>query len=632
MCARMWSNAEQWNDILPGESFVTNENRCGVVTTMYDVELTGGASFIRMGRIDDEIRIRSTNFTKWTSHQALKEFNDGGLISSEGREYLYQGEYLGDRGRSISGYKKPSETKDKEPRPRTRWWKGFLGNLFSWFAVRPRYSKDSEDTGLASIHVSQAGNVMARAAGGISLERYDEIPVPHRLKEEWDPEGDREVDVKHKPMFHFDLSSDPHAVGLLKSSQMAWEQKSAYQRFDELKKDFKVQQESEVKRPETGDEDPFGSQEANLSEYQGRKAGVFIGPDGSVIIRDAWGSEIVMEGGNVTINTPGNVITTANRNVVSIAGQTVAVRGAKGADVTADDGHVHIQSKKVVEIAGGSDKSSGGVLIESLGEGPAVSAPEEAGDAALVSGVVIKSEKGGVSLSGKYTYVTGLDDVFITGGDNGSERNGSVFIDGENVIATGARTAGMVVKTSACLLAESGALLVSDEGSALVAGKSAMIINGDQIPIPWVSIDRTPDLSKIKDIWDALQSSDIIQPMDWQNLVKNAMFSFRKSSELKTDQGLAPWKPNGFKMYQPYWQVMKDLGVDTVVSTPSKLEVEAVHSSKCWPGKEAMDSGKFVTASSGSLNVGGQYASSKSRESLKDSVSVEEKSFSEFKV
>jgi len=634
MSSRMWSNADRFSDIVPGESFITNENRCGLIETMYDVELTGGAAFIRVGRIDDEIKIRSTNLTKWTNHQSLKEFNDGGLISAEGKEYSYQGEYLGSSGRKLNnGYKNPVDVRGKETKPRTRWWRGFLGNLLSWFAVRPKQLNDEFETGLASVHVSQAGNIMVRAAGGVSLERYDSIPVPDRRKAEWDPEGDREVDVVHSAFSPFFLN-DPHAIGLLKSSKMAWEQRTAYQRFDELEKDFKVPQEADANQPGNNDEDPFMSRELNLDDYKGRKAGVFIGDDGSVIIRDAWGSEIVMEGGNITINTPGNVVTTANRSVVSIAGQTVALRGARGADLTSDKGHVHIQSNNVVEIAGGSDSSrSGGVLIESLADSTFVMADKEAGDQAAIGGVVIRSEKAGVSLSGKNTYVTGLDNVFVTGGDTGDTRDGSIYIDGRSVITTAKSMAATVVETTACIVGKKTALLCSNEGSALVAGKSAMILNGDQVPAWWVSAGASVNLASLKKIWDLLQNSDVIQPMDWQNLVKNALFSFRKSSELQVENGMSPWKPgNGFRMYEPYWQVMKDLGVDTVTSTPVKLRVNEVHGSVCWPGKTAVEKGKFVAVRVEDLNVDGKDMLSKDRDKLMPDISVQEKSFTEFAV
>lgn len=632
----LWANDNRTKDTLPGEMTVANENGAGYALTEYSASLTAGDSFVRVDRTDDEIRMRSTNYVKWTSQEAAKEFNDGGLLSAEGRNYSYQGELLGGEGRTGPHYDKPSDTEEKEPRPRTRWWRGFLGNLFSWFVVRPRKTKDEEDTGLASIHISQAGNVMARAAGGISLERYDAIPVPHRLKDEWDPQGDKEIEVEHKPLESFSLD-DPHAAALAKSSRMAWDQKLAYQRFDELEKDFKVQQESETKPPQDEDEDPFESKELRLSEYRGRKAGVFIGDDGSVILRDAWGSEIIMLGGNIYLNTPGSIIQSANRDIVSMAGQSVALRGVMGADVTSDKGIVRVQSKRVVEIAGGSDDTPGGVLIESLGKGPYAAAPKEAGDSAAIGGVVIRAEESGVCLSAKNTYVSALDNVFITSGDNGKTRGRSnVFIDGGNVITTAEKTGMIVSGTNAVLISDSDsggtASLLSNDGSALVAGKSAMIINGKDIPILWAPLEEKPDFSAIKAIWKTLQDSDVIKPMDWQNLIENAMFSFRKSSELRTDQGVSPWEPNGFRLYQPYWQVMAEMEVPTVRSTPVKPETEEIHESACWPGKEAMQSGKFVTVSVGDLNVEGPDMESKERKSLADHLSVQEKPFSEFQL
>lgn len=628
----LWANDNRPRDILPGETGIKNENNCGYDITTCAMTITGGDSFIRVDRIDDEIRMRSTNFTKWTINEAIKEFNDAGLISAESREYSYQGEYMGDKDRKQPKYEKPEDLKDKEPRPRVRGWRGFLGNLFSRFIVRAREDKNDDDQGLASMHVSQAGNVMLRAAGGISLERYDSIPVPHRLKEEWDPQGDKEIDVTHEGFKPFNIT-DPHAMGLIKSSKMAWDQKTAYQRFDELKKDFKVQQESETKELEDEDKDPFGSKEEKFKEFKGRKAGVFVGDDGSVIIRDAWGSEIVMVGGNICINTSGNILMNANRNIVSVAGEGAVTRGVKCADFTSDEGHVHIQAPKTVQIAGGSDKSSGGVLIESLATESRVMAGEKYGDVADIGGVVIRSEKAAVSVSGKKTYMTGLDDIYIVGGDDGATRDGNVIINGKNTIMTASDIAAMVIESSSCLVTRDSVIVGSHTGSVLVAGKSSSIFSGKQVPTTWHDVGDKPDLSKIKDIWKVFQKSNIIAPYNWQNLVKNAVFSFRKSIDARTNTGIEPWRPNGsFSVYEPYWQVMKELGVKTVESEPVTPKPEAVHGSKCWPGVAAFNAGKFVTVTTGAINIESDKAISKKRDSLKDSISVTKKSYSDFQV
>lgn len=619
---RIWANSNRPTDVLPGESASINENCCGTVTSMYDVEITGGNSFIRVGSLDDEIRMRSTNYTKWTAAQAVHEFNDGGLVSSEGRDYAYQGELLGAEGRKgpETPDKNPSSTEGREPRPRTRFWKGFLGNLYSLFFVRARKRKDEFDQGLGSIHVSQSGNAMVRMAGGVSLERYDAIPVPKRLKAEWDPEGDREIDTKHEPLEPFDLGDDPCAAGLLKSSQMAWEQKLMYQRFDELKKDFSTPEEKDVPPLENEDGDPFGSK-TELKKYAGRRAGVFIGPDGSVIIRDAWGSEIVMAGGNVFVNASGSVVTTAHRDAVTMAGGSTVLRGSKSAEMTSDDGHVRLQAYRMVEIAGGTDKSPGGVLIQALGEGPQVNAKQGAGDQARLSGVVIRAHESGVSLSAKDTYVTGRERVFVTGGMDGNQRSGDVFINGKNVIATGSEGVSSVVKDNTCAVTQSGAFLMSDSGSAYVYGDYAMIQSGDQVPVVWDAVDpsQIPDLTDLDKLWAKMQEGKLIRPFNWTNLERFAQFSFRSSSQSGTDKGLSG-NDTEFRMYEPYWQVMGDLGSPLVKETGRELEVDLVNETLCWPGKEAAQSGKFARVSVFNLNV--DDAVSKARSAVTPDVSV----------
>lgn len=632
---RVWSNSERYGDILPGESFTVNENNCGTITTMFDVELCGGNSFVRVSKIDDEIKIRSTNFTKWTHHQALKEFNDGGLISAEGKEYSYQGELYGGSDRKSKKIQSPDDIKDLEPRPRVKFWKGFLGNLLSLFVIRARKNKKDSDTGLGSAHISQAGNMMIRMAGGVSLERYDKIPIPQRLKEEWDPEGDKEIETSHSGITPFELTKDPHAVGLLKSSQMAWEQKSMYKRFDELKGDFDTPDELSVKKIKNEDEDPFDSKEINMSEFNGRHAGVFIGPDGSVIIRDAWGSEIVMAGGNICINTQGNILTTSHKDTVMSSGQSVVIKGAKASEITSDEGNVRIHAKILVEIAGGTDKTPGGVLIESLSDGSFVNAPQNGGDKAAIGGVVIKSEKSGVAISGKNTYVSAQNNVLITGGPDGDTRDGSIYINGKHVVASVSKSAALVSKSSACIISDRASGLVSSSGSTVVAGNSAMIINDDKIPIVWAPLKEKPDFSKIKDLFESMQTSKITKPYTVDTIKEKAMFSFRSSKESMTDKGIEPWSPNEeFTIYEPYWHVMHDLGHNLVTTEPVALEVEPVHNSKVWPGSDAFDSGKFAKVSLDMLNV--QYSegciTSKQRDTLKDSIEVQKESFSSFKI
>lgn len=623
---QVWSNSNRPRDVHPGEATDVNENRVGVTKNMYGVELSGGASYVRVSRLDDEIRMRSTNFQKWTNHEFDWEFNDGGYISAEGRNYSYQGELLGSVGLQGPSLKKPEDLKDLSPRPRTRWWKGFLGNLFSWFTVRARQTPDGVDETLVSVHASQGGNLMVRSTGGVSLEKYPRIPVPKRLKNPWDPEGDKEKDVKHEPFESFEVE-DPHSRGLAEASKMAWEQKTMYQRFDELKKDFEVPNEEDVVPPGNQDLDPQGSEELKQADYMLRKAGVFIGDDGSLILRDAWGSEVVMLGGNVLINTPGNVIMTANKDIVSIARQSVIIRGTEAAEVSSEEGDTRVHAKKLLTMAGGTDGSSGGVLIESLAEGSAVAAPAMAGRGAVIGGVVVRSEKAGVLISGMNAYVNGKDNVFVWGGGDGGTRPGNVFVSGKNTILTGADLCAMIVEESCVVVTDDFSGCMSP-GSALVyGGQGAMIINVDQIPILWSGSVEQPDLSDIKEAWDILQSSNIEKPYDWDNVVTNALFSFRTAVQARTNKGIEPWEPNGkFTLYEPYWQVMHDVGDPMAVGSPYHPKAESVHGSKCWPCKGPIDSGDFIKYGNGNIIQG----ISKPRKQLHNKIDLNKSTMGDF--
>ena len=629
--AKIPAPANRPGDVVPGDLVCMNENACGILTTEYMLEMSGGASFVTLSRLDDEIHVRSTNMRVWTDHEARESFNDGGYISSESREYSYEGERLGDKGLKLSSaYKKPKDTKEKTPRPRVKSWMGFLGNVLSWFALRPKDPGKPDqglNKGLTSVHVSQAGNVMVRAAGGVAIERYDRIPVPERITGPWDPEGDRESKTEHKPLEAFEGNKDPHARGLELSDRMAWEYGSMYKRFDELKKDFKSPNESELEKLKDDDEDPMKSSEQKLSECDKRRAGVYIGNDGSVIIRDAWGSEIVMVGGNVTVNTPGNVITTAHKNVATFAGNTVSVRGKESVDIVSEDkskGRVRLSAQNLVEIAGGTDGRGGGVLIESLGKGKMINAAKGAGDTARIQGVVIRSEKSGVSIAGKSTYVTAEKNVFVTGGKDGATRDGSVFIDGKNVVATVSKN--FVATSGPCTLFCSKKSAVVYGSRAAVAGGKAIILNGSKVPSMWAEAEEM-DID-LTDLWTKLQNSDVIKPYSWDQQLEKALFSFRTSAQAKTNSGIEPWKKNGkFTMYQPHWQVMVKNG-GLVTESPVPQVIMEVHGSKQWPYTPSIDSGVFKTVES-FKNV--ENGMSKDRDSLEKTSGISEDTFSNYK-
>jgi hypothetical protein len=112
--------------------------------------------------------------------------------------------------------------------------------------------------------------------------------------------------------------------------------------------------------------------------YLGR-ALITITEEGGITLQDAYGSQIVMSGGNIYLTAEHDVITNAGRNSVTIAGQDAATMAYRNIEGWADGGHMSLGSALETAIVGGAS-GHGGINIES-----------RAVSTAANSGVFIKS-------------------------------------------------------------------------------------------------------------------------------------------------------------------------------------------------------------------------------------------------
>lgn len=130
--------------------------------------------------------------------------------------------------------------------------------------------------------------------------------------------------------------------------------------------------------------DPYG---ATKKLYLGR-ASISVAVDGSVVIQDAYGSEILMSGGNVVISSNHDVVLNPGRNLGVVAGRDVGVRAGRHLDLTAEEGRLTAMAARQATISGGL-AGGGGVLIEGRGDiSEVVDGGENPGS---TGGVTIKS-------------------------------------------------------------------------------------------------------------------------------------------------------------------------------------------------------------------------------------------------
>lgn len=626
------SSSNRPMDVIPGEFAVLNEHRAGLRFGTFSAEIRGGGAFVRAERLDDEIRIGSLAFTMWTALDCFRSFNDQGIISGESKECSFQGERLGFRGLFL-----PSEdSAGGESHPRVKEFRGYLGSQRNTFVLRPETPEEPEE-GVATSHVSQSGKILTRSASGISLELYDRIPIPKRVKEYWDPQEKGKIELH--PKSPFDFGDNPHTVAMKAYDSIAWNQRNDYMSFDNYGDDFSVPQEDEIPSPGDPDRDPQGSMDS-LRKNNHRRAGLHIMPDGSVIIRDAWGSELVLSGGNVYINTCGSVISTAHRDTVFMSGKGVVMKAREGA-VTADsaEGVVEIHGKRHVTIVGGADgQSEGGVLIEALGTSNGTRSDEKLGLYSAVNGVVIKAMQSDVAVEGKNIKALGEKDIKIATGEDGTERKGTIVLASESLRASVQNNVAVTAPESILYVGKSGIQAMSS-GSIHLWSKSGftMVQNKKYLGVPqWVPVDDIDDvLDRILDVYDEVndlfQDSKSMAPYDWKSFKEKILAVMGRSEDYNTISGTEPYFTSSkFTMYQPSWQWLRDKYPELITIVPTNWDMGeyTVNKSVSWPGKRALEEGKFVVLNDNPNLNGEGY--SKKRPVLKDNCPTDERPISDF--
>lgn len=626
-------------DALHGEASLTNEHSCGFFGGTFSASIMGGGSFVRVSRIDEMIRMRSANYSRWSDHVSELEGNDWAYVSGERCEYSYQGERLGDKG-LVATSPITAEKHPVVPHPRVKSFSGALAATRTEIVERPEQDRiengaadrKPKDEAVLSSHVGEDGQTVVRTAGGIAIERYDRIPSVRRVRQPWDPEGDR--NPKHEPIKPF--RHDPGNVGvhpLELFDAIAWEQKGMYQRFDEHEKDFKTQEEQEIESPGDGNRDPAGSS-SNMSANKRRRAGVYVGQDGSLVLRDAYGSELVFAGGNAYINVPGSIVLTANKSIVSLARESNVMKAKEIAAVESMK-FTEIRGVKYTNIQGGSSNDPGGVLIESFGEDDVTTSPEGAGhtDGVKIRGVTLKAESG-INFHGAKLRASIDERVSIGCGMNG-ERDGEVYISTGRVgiaakdkIVAGTEKAAMFVQGDQFVVgADKDVVIGSKGGLALIKNTNRAIVAPDQ------KLKKSPVASIVENAgksYTGLNPKDITKPYSWDEFASVIMSQLGRSAQYKSEKAIDLQK-TGFVMYSPYWHTMKRDGNELLSdANPEKWDEREhkVYGNCAWPGVEAY-SGKFAVLEK-SVNLKDGY--SRKRNELKDSSNVKMKPMSDFKV
>ena len=617
------ANSQRYVDVIPGEYVLANENDCGLSLGMFSASIMGGMSYVKASRLDSSVRIVSKNFQQYSSSGYKHVFNDNGYITEETKVSVYQGERLGistlygqafkeDGDESKGEYKYQNKVSRQTAKARLKSYVGFLGGLVDKFLLKPDPDYDTlsqndqpRDSGISQVNVDGAGTLRVRSAGGLYFERYDRIPVPTRTREPWDPEGDR--DVTPTPIEPFEWDEDSRVRGLQLADALAWEYGQSYRRFDDFKKDFYTPEEGDLKDPESKWDDIDGSKSADLSKNNLKRCGVYMGVDGSIIIRDNWGSEIVMAGGDVTITARNDIKVTSPKGI-AVIGKNVALDAASGIDMAAKD--IMMAADKNLHTV------ADGILLESKSEGLTWAEPGKGSDT-VSSGITLKSAKSSVVVSSKMVHMnaeTSLD--LITGREN-NEREGTIKVSTHNMIVRGDSLNVFTPKTG--IMVGSGIMTYADSvqfitqsGMSAFQGKNMYLFQStptDKSPVPRIKAQ----VEKYDKQWKRYAS---FAPFTLKE-IEERKFSFRSSKQAETDKSM---------FTQPAWSTKwsketEENSVNTKPWEPITLEDVGAEYSKSWPGYDVFQ-GNSCYKYGDVQNM--EKGVAKNRDSLKSSSTIQE--------
>lgn len=607
--ARAAADARRTFESLPGDWI--KQSKFGVTALIGDfmarLSATPGAS-LDFCVFDDMVRLTTG---LWKHHSAIGDeiiYNDGGFLTRESGFTGYWPERLGrtDYGDGVTDGTKADDVKGKsryqaseaKAAPRQRWvsFDGHLGDLRAAWLQNPldgtpgegasaKYGEKAKHPGLGFSGTLGDGSVVHRSAGGIALVRTDRIPVPARIADPWDPAGDKPEDEQDifQPKTPFQYpESHPYARNLMRRDAEAWRTSQIYQRFDELPKDFHVPEEADTEISK--DEYDYNKSEAKFTDNKDRRVGIWMDPDGSFHMVDAWGAEIYTRGGHIILACPGDVMLQPGKSLVALAGQDVVLKAKGSVDVSATDHDVRVAAKGNLHML----SLERGVLIESRSKGAYHGFDGESeGEDVYSHGVTIKAKDSAIAIWAKSTYLLFADQLVMKATDLAK---GSITAVASKIFAVFDKTCNIVSSGAETLLQMSKSYCTVNAPKVGVYGHNVSILKDGKAP-QWISGGASP-YEEVKAQWQPIAAS-YYPTDDWlgnyaASELENVGFTFRTSDQCGTAAGREVYSPgDNFALYEACWQSWKRQGYKFINAGDGRWAEWDVDGTYPWPGSDA---------------------------------------------
>ena len=480
---------------------------------------------------DDLVRLFAYNYQHYTAGKDSQAFDDEGEYNEVEFYTPFMWEALGsyepgkevfeDNDGDTGGVKRGVEKSRFEPKeelqvmvPRGLRMRGYIGDIVRDMVVLPPPDKTgiakSDDTdkmrGVLDIHCAMDGAYSVRSAKGILLEKSLMLPVPRRKRDPDDPKGDTGIgdSANYKPAGYYGSGPThekkpyawkedvpPGRASMLDDANAYAQGKYGMQVIDSHEEDWAAPEQSDVKIDSSTnnelDGDIFDLQfkpSAELPqkgevkvdertghdkvEYYRSKARVQITDDGSIVMEDAYGSQITLSGGNIYLSCPGDVIARPGRSFITWAPRDFIARAGWCAEVSAAKKDVRIKAENNLHLLAG-DGTTGSVLIECRATGK----PEKAqwadtyGDDIESKGIILKAEDSAIDAWSNRVFVGATKEA--AGTVEISSGRGKTVIDGDTVGIEALSQFGALVGTARSQTGSPGQFVLTQASAKLLA-------------------------------------------------------------------------------------------------------------------------------------------------------------------
>ena len=344
---------------------------------------------------------------------------------------------------------------------------GYLGQGFNRTLMKPakdsgkRLMTDSDrDIGLFQELIALDGSYSVRSAKQILLAKYPLIPNPRRKRLAEDAKGDDLLDRDGKGEYKFSgtyggglehkvrdwkdqdvslLKNMLRPAGIMDLLTHHYNWKSTHP-FYYHKRDYDYPEEGDNNSPLTEIRFYRGTMSTAYVEisprvmridsryqnvnYYNTAAFITIAEDGSIVLGDGYGSQLLMGGGQIRLEAGGDIMLMSGARVVTLAKEAI-IRAKGSVDISSNENDVRIKAENNMQLLAGNS-GAGGMLLESKGQGSSQLYEGLIGEDVIASGITLLSRGGSVNAMSKTAYIrTGVEE-----GD--PEGSGDLIIDCAN--------------------------------------------------------------------------------------------------------------------------------------------------------------------------------------------------------